>query len=638
MKLWFTGLTAAQMSAVAELADMVDITITEDGYPVHVERGDTGLELEFTAGSGPYTGRVTLRYHREVELYRGIGRLVDACRTRQDVKETPAYTDLCAMYEVSANAVMTPEMVKRVIRHLALMGYSSMMLYVEDCYEVEGYPYFGYMRGRYTREELKEFDAYAARFGIELIPCIQVLAHLLQAMRWAAHRKMHDCEDILLVDEPETYRLIEAMFDTVSACFTSRRINVGMDEAWMLGCGKYFKKHGYVERTEILKSHLSKVMDIVKAHGFSPMMWSDMYFSAAFDHNDYYYAAEELEDPHMPQSVLDIAPPEMSLIYWDYGNFYPIVNKMAKLHREFPNPVWFAGGATKWAGYAPMNQFSLWCSRDQLRACRDNGIDKIIVTVWGSNGSECAVMSILPTLQMLAEDCYAGRNDDEWVAGRFAACHDGVYEDFLLLDEINFAPGNPAPGAGSRNPSKYLLHQDVLLGLFDKHVDPATYPAHFAATAEKLRQARVRNPRWTYLFDMLIALADVLELKCTVGLHLKAAYDSGDRATLARIAEETLPEIARRLEVFFAVFEEHWQRENRIIGLEVMEIRFGGLARRVQNAIARLHRYLAGEVASLPELEEERLFYDGRQEAGRNLNIGIGRWGPTVSGSHMDGV
>ena len=632
MKWHFLNLSDELFSALAEIADIVGFTLSEDGFPVTVERCDKGLSVTYTEGGA------TLAYYQKAEFFRAVGRLADTFDSRENVTETPAYSDLCVMYEVSANAVQTVDTVKQNIRHLALMGYTSMMLYVEDCYEVDGYPYFGYMRGRYTKAELKEFDAYAARFGIELIPCIQVLAHLLQAMRWSAHRKMLDCEDILLVDEPETYKLIEAMFATVSECFTSRRINVGMDEAWMLGCGKYFKKHGYVERTEILKSHLNKVMEIVKAHGFSPMMWSDMYFSAAFDHNDYYYAAEELEDPHMPADVLAIAPPEMSLIYWDYGNFYNIVNKMAKLHREFPNPIWFAGGATKWAGYAPMNQFSLWCSRDQLRACRDNGIDKIIVTVWGSNGSECAVMSILPTLQMYAEDCYAHRNDDEWCAARFATCCDGVYEDFLVLDEINFTPGNEAPGAGSRNPSKYLLHQDVMLGLFDKHVEPATYPAHFAATAEKLRVAGDRNPRWAYMFEMLASLADVLVVKTTVGIDLKAAYDGGDRAAMSRIAEEVLPDILRRLDSFFEVFRDHWERENRIIGYEVLDIRFGGLRRRIESAIRRIKRYLDGELTNLPELEEERLFFDGRKEGGRNLNIGTGRWGPLVSGSHMDGV
>ena len=40
----------------------------------------------------------------------------------------------------------------------ALMGLNLVMLYTEDTYEVEGWPYFGYMRGRYSREELEAID------------------------------------------------------------------------------------------------------------------------------------------------------------------------------------------------------------------------------------------------------------------------------------------------------------------------------------------------------------------------------------------------------------------------------------------------------------------------------------------------
>lgn len=58
------------------------------------------------------------------------------------------------------------------------------MLYTEDTYEVNDEPYFGYVRGRYTKEEMKELDAFAGSLGISLIPCIQTLAHLKATFRW----------------------------------------------------------------------------------------------------------------------------------------------------------------------------------------------------------------------------------------------------------------------------------------------------------------------------------------------------------------------------------------------------------------------------------------------------------------------
>ena len=110
-----------------------------------------------------------------------------------------------------------------------------MQLYTEDTYEIKENPYFGYMRGRYTGEQLKSMDQYASRFGIELIPCIQTLAHLGAALKWEAFSDIVDCNDILLIDEEKTYDLIDAMFRTMSGNISSRKINIGMDEALWLG-------------------------------------------------------------------------------------------------------------------------------------------------------------------------------------------------------------------------------------------------------------------------------------------------------------------------------------------------------------------------------------------------------------------
>jgi len=51
---------------------------------------------------------------------------------------------------------------------------------------------FGIYRGRYSREEIREIDEYAQIFGIELIPCIQTLAHLHNALKWPAAEKIVD--------------------------------------------------------------------------------------------------------------------------------------------------------------------------------------------------------------------------------------------------------------------------------------------------------------------------------------------------------------------------------------------------------------------------------------------------------------
>ena len=116
---------------------------------------------------------------------------------------------LGVMIDCSRNAVMNVPSLKKFIDYLSKMGYNMLQLYTEDTYEIEGEPYFGYLRGRYTKEELNEVDAYAKEHGIEMIPCIQTLAHLNCITRWGGvYGGYTDIGDILLAEDERTYTLI----------------------------------------------------------------------------------------------------------------------------------------------------------------------------------------------------------------------------------------------------------------------------------------------------------------------------------------------------------------------------------------------------------------------------------------------
>ena len=130
-------------------------------------------------------------------------------------KEKGRFRRLGTMIDCSRNAVMKPDAVKKWIDVTADLGYNALMLYTEDTYEVGEEPYFGYARGRYSKAELKDIDAYAAAKGMELIPCIQTLAHLNAIARWPEYAPHMDIADILLARDERTYTLIERMFETI---------------------------------------------------------------------------------------------------------------------------------------------------------------------------------------------------------------------------------------------------------------------------------------------------------------------------------------------------------------------------------------------------------------------------------------
>ena len=98
-------------------------------------------------------------------------------------ERTGRYRRFGALLDCSRGAVLKVDTVKKWIDILQKIGYNVLELYTEDTLEVEGEPYLGYLRGRYTGAEIREIDAYAAAHGIELIPCIQTLAHFTNPVK-----------------------------------------------------------------------------------------------------------------------------------------------------------------------------------------------------------------------------------------------------------------------------------------------------------------------------------------------------------------------------------------------------------------------------------------------------------------------
>ena len=540
------------------------------------------------------------------------------------LEETPAYQNLGLMADCSRGAVLNREAFQRLITALSRMGYTVLQLYIEDVYEIPEYPYFGWGRGRYTAEEMKWMDEFAAGFGIELIPAIQTLAHLRQIFRWPVFRDVHDLDDILLAGEEKTYQLIDAMFRTLSSCFSSRRINIGMDEAHMVGLGKYLDKHGFQDRMKIMLDHFQRVHQLANKNGLHPMMWSDMFFRLAAGGE--YYAENCRIDPRIRESI----PEDVSLVYWDYySEKKSTYDNMLDRHREMADHIIFAGGAWKWMGFCPNNHYSLKIARLAHESCKEHGVNEVLITAWGDNGGETPMFSILPALQYWAELCWANNQSEEAAAKRLAVSCGASWEDFLLLDEPHFSPGNQERRCGN-TAHKYLLYQDVLQGLFDAHVRPDEYAAFYAACAGKLEASAAKGGEWAYLPRTEALLCRVLEKKCRAGIDLRQLYLAEDKEGLARYAEHDLPELLARAEAFAAAFHSQWLHENRPAGLDAFDIRIGGVLQRTRTAIERVKAYVAGETDRLEELEQPRLPYDGKEHPQGQEDLGSFFWDKAI--------
>lgn len=204
-----------------------------------------------------------------------------------------------------------------------------------------------------------------------MIPCVQVLAHIKGIFRHWEYKEINDIDDILLVGDERTYRLIEHIFQTLAECFSSRRVNIGMDEAYLLGRGKFSDEHGFPKKFDILLSHLKKVSEIANKYGFHPMMWSDMFFRPVND-GDYYGKNYGMNS--VPENIRKKVPENIELVYWEYfqteSKYY---DRMIERHKEFDKPFYYAGGVSCWTGFVPNNRYAIETLRAAVHSCQKYG-------------------------------------------------------------------------------------------------------------------------------------------------------------------------------------------------------------------------------------------------------------------------
>lgn len=619
MKIKFEGDWQGFEQGIQLLSTKLGLELAPDGLPIHVEQGTDHIEAQLRDGRG------LIRFVESVQFFRALGLFLEAAQTSGafDLIETPQFSTVGVTVDMSRNAVLTVESVQTLLREMAVMGLNTLMLYTEDTYTIETEPYFGYMRGRYSPEELSACARYAAAFGIEIVPCIQTLAHLEQFLKWTSpERDLVDTKGVLLVGSDSTYALIEKMIEAIITPLRSKRIHIGMDEAHGVGRGRYLDLNGQHNRFEIISNHLRRVLEITNRHDLQPMIWSDMYFRfASKTHN--YYDLEAI----IPDDVKRSVPAEVALVYWDYYTEDPaFYDEYIRRHKEMSANVVFAGGAWTWNGMGISYGKVFSSTNAALESCKRQGVRDVYLTLWGDDGSEGNPFAALLAMQLYAEHAYADQLDTEKLKRRVHFCTGVDFDAFMDLKYLDETPGTLPDNCefdSPANPSKFLLWQDALIGLFDYQVQGLDLPSHYAQLEEKLRRHQENHPAWASIFDVPEKLCAVLQLKSDLGLRIKSAYEQVDRTALAQIANEEIPQIIHRVHTLRKVHRTQWFSMNKAFGWEVLDIRYGGVLARLESAAERLSDFVDGRVTRIDELEQARLPFDGRTRPQPDVSVGF---------------
>lgn len=540
----------------------------------------------------------------KTELCRTISQAVMHIRKGEEkfcIRETCLIKQCGPMLDMSRNAVMRVESVKKYLNYVACMGLNIIMLYTEDTYEVKKYPYFGYMRGRYTLQELKEIDDYANSLGIEVIPCIQTLGHMANYLKWPAASEIKDTASVMLADEEKTYELIEECIKTMRSVFRSDAIHIGMDETHDLGLGKHLKKFGFENQYSIYMRHLNRVCDICKKYGYQPIMWGDIFFRFGSESGLYFD-----KECVIPDIVKQEIPDNVIVMYWDYyHSVQSHYDEFIEKHRQFNGKAAFAGGVWTWDGFLPDNRLTYQNTVPALNACLNHNIDMVLATMWGDSGCETDLFWGLGGLALFAEYRFKGKEASRESAADLAKNCTG-----FVLDELDrlsdFHKFDELYGFGRR-----YIWCDPLINAWG--IGNQEDYQIFINAAAAIPQ---RQDKWELWYRFARQAFKTAAGKCKLLSELRARYLNADKEYLKETAEHTLPKLLEDYQQLQELHETLWLHTNKAYGWEVICAEYGGVTSRIKYSIKAIMRYLSGEAEQIEELEAEPIL---------NSQIGSGK-------------
>lgn len=546
---------------------------TVDFNGIYIKKNGEEVTLGFSTRTQEYRCKFLL----ENELRKG--------NTDFEIIQKPHFKTCGVMLDMSRGGVMKPETVCKMIDDVATLGMNMIMLYTETVYTMEKYPFFGYMQGRYTLEELQKIDSYAFDKGVEVIPCIQTLGHLANYLKW--REIPADNAAVLLAGDEKCYEFIEEEIKTMRSAFRSNRIHIGMDEAYGMGLGNYLEKNGYRDKDIIFNEHLERVLEITDKYGYEAMIWSDMYYGSAVDYTN--------PECIIRQEIIDAAPEKVTHVFWDYYHTtYEYYDQKLGQEARFPNKTSFAGGIWTWDGFLPNFRFSYQTMAPALKCCIDRGIDTVIATMWSNDGYETDFQLAKTGLAIFSEYCYRGKDCTleeiyeigEALSGESSALTNAI-SDFWLDEE------------GAVRVGKAVIYCDMLIDTFCKEYDWNKIVAYYERSLGVICQ--YQNTAYGSYYE---AVMDAALAKARIMANLRPAYQKKDKDTLSQICK-AIPQLREKYRKLYKIFTDNWLANNKAFGLERISVRFGGMDLRMEDVGIRLEKYIAGELQSVEELEEE---------------------------------
>lgn len=267
------------------------------------------------------TDKIILQAGTDKGMARALSTLHQLILTAEDnripaltVKDSPRFSYRGLMIDCSRH-FWTVDELKKSIRHLAFFKFNTLHLHLTDNnawrLAIDKYPElvkvgtyyadFPELSGKYyTKEDLKEIVRYAALYGIDIMPEVDLPGHstaLLAAMpqlscnggKFEAYpeerplnSRKRGNENMICVGNAAVYPFVEDVIDELVDIFPYKYIHLGGDEVptriWEKcpKCMKLYKKEGMKSPGEIQDYFTAKVREIIRSKGKIMVGWDEI--------------------------------------------------------------------------------------------------------------------------------------------------------------------------------------------------------------------------------------------------------------------------------------------------------------------------------------------------------------------------
>jgi hypothetical protein len=199
------------------------------------------------------------------------------CLPQASIKDWPALAYRGTLMDAGSEGPMLDfNEVKRQIDFIAKYKGNQYYFYSEGNIELRGYPLLN-PNARFTQSQIREIVAYARQRHIDVVPAVELYAHLHDLLRIEQYSNLADFPHGTQLDptNPQVKSLLEDWIAQLVDLFPSKFVDVGFDETWSLQ--KASAKEGTNSTPmRLFIDQLTTVTKLLQSHGKTVMAYADI--------------------------------------------------------------------------------------------------------------------------------------------------------------------------------------------------------------------------------------------------------------------------------------------------------------------------------------------------------------------------